>query len=78
MLWLQVDEDHQHPALFLFNRSAGSYWFNTRLTQSQPVQQAYWFAGWLMGQAVPNRSILGVQIATLVFDKLMSGANLQV
>ena len=61
--------------LFLYNRWAARFWFNTRLAQTAELQAQYSFAGWLLGQSLGNRTSLGVAFPELLFSKLLLGPN---
>jgi hypothetical protein len=59
-------------------RSTGTLWINSRLPESGAARRAYWFAGWLMAQALPNRAALGVQLSPALFGKLVDGPAFKV
>lgn len=63
------------PSLFTFNRSAGSFWYNSTLQQSKELQRAYCFAGWLMGQSISNKAPLGVPLAVPMLQQLLDGLD---
>ncbi|KAG2446496.1 hypothetical protein HYH02_008487 [Chlamydomonas schloesseri] len=62
------------PALWVFNRTAGAYWYNTGLAESPELKGAYAFAGWLMGQSLLNRAPLGLPLPPVLFRGLLEGA----
>lgn len=61
------------PALWVFNRTAGAYWYNTGLSESPELKGAYAFAGWLMGQSLLNRAPLGLPLPPVLFRGLLEG-----
>ena len=65
------DNSILHPQLFLFNRSAGAFWYNTTLTSSPELQGAFRFAGWLVGQSLLNKAPLGVPLAPVMLQQLL-------
>lgn len=65
----------QQPALFVHIRAAGTWWYNTVLQQTPQLGAAYWATGWLLGQAIINRSLVGVQLAPLLFHMLLQPDN---
>ena len=64
-------------ALFVYNPSAACYWYNTKLLASEDRQQQYEVAGWLAGQALHNRTVLGVGLAPLLWQKVLQGDQFQ-
>lgn len=64
--------------LFVQLRSRGTAWFNAALAPRAVSARAYWFAGWLVGQVLPNRAPLAARLASAVFEKLLAGASYQV
>ena len=62
-------------ALFVYNRAAGCYWYNTKLQAGAAVRQLYYVAGWLAGQALHNRTTLGIKLAALLWQKVLEGNN---
>ena len=62
-------------ALFVQLQSTGEAWFNAQLERSPGAARGYWFAGWLLAQALPNRAVLGLRLAPAVFEKLLGGAG---
>lgn len=60
-------------ALFVYKQDAGCYWYNTRLQLSVHAQQQYQVAGWLAGQGLHNRAVLGIRLAPLLWQKLLEG-----
>lgn len=70
----EPDTSQERPALFTYNRSAGYYWVNQSLQQSQALAAAYTFAGWLLGQCVLNRAPLGLRLPAILFKMLSEGA----
>lgn len=64
-------------ALFVYNNSAACYWYNTRLPLTGRIQQQYQAAGWLAGQALHNRALLGIPVAPLVWQKVLAGKQFQ-
>lgn len=72
------DSSSELCALFEPLRASGAIWFNPRLPASGAAARAYWFAGWLLGQALPNRAHVGVQFAAALFDRLAAGADYKV
>lgn len=64
-------------ALFVYNSSAACYWYNTRLLPTEQTQQQFQTAGWLAGQALHNRTALGVQLAPLLWQKVLEGDRFQ-
>ncbi|KAG2433893.1 hypothetical protein HXX76_008246 [Chlamydomonas incerta] len=63
------------PALWVFNRTAGAYWYNTGLAESPELKGAYAFAGWLMGQSLLNRAPLGLPLPAVLFRGLLEGGT---
>jgi hypothetical protein len=63
------------PALFVHLRSAGTWWINTALSSSTQLQAAYWAVGWLLGQALVNHCTVGLQLAPLLFYRLLLQAH---
>jgi hypothetical protein len=59
------------PALFDHLRGAGTWWFNTTLSCSTQLQAAYSAVGWLLGQALVNHCTVGLQLAPLLFHRLL-------
>lgn len=59
------------PALFLYLRGVGTWWLNTMLSCSLQLQAAYWAVGWLLAQALVNRCTVGLQLAPLLFHRLL-------
>lgn len=64
-------------ALFVYNESAACYWYNTKLGFSADGQKKYGAAGWLAGQALHNRTDLGIRLAPMLWQKLLQGTNFQ-
>lgn len=64
---------HGNPPLWVFNRTAGSFWYNSKLGRSEKLERAYGFAGWLMGQCVVNRAPLGLLFPPVLFKPLLQG-----
>jgi len=64
--------------LFVQLRFSGVLWFNTQLVSTDASAQAYFFAGWLIAQAIPNRAVLGVPLSPVLFDKLLDGKEFKV
>eukprot|EP00798_Chlamydomonas_sp_ICE-L_P021591 gene21591-28590_t len=60
-------------SLFSYSRSAGVYWFNTRLEQSKELEEAYKLAGWLMGHGLLCRAPLGIQLPPVLFQAILEG-----
>ncbi|EFJ42551.1 hypothetical protein VOLCADRAFT_107185 [Volvox carteri f. nagariensis] len=63
----------RRPALWVFNRTAGAYWYNTTLTESEELRDAYNFAGWLLGQSLLNRAPLGLPLPAVLFRAVLEG-----
>jgi hypothetical protein len=42
------------------------------------LRQAYWLLGWVAGQALANRAVLGVPLAPLLWHKLLEGREFEV
>ncbi|KAG2486509.1 hypothetical protein HYH03_014811 [Edaphochlamys debaryana] len=61
------------PALWCFNRTAGTFWYNTTLSETPELRGAYAFAGWLLGQCLLNRAPLGVSLPAVLFRGLLEG-----
>ena len=59
------------PRMFVYNRSAGAFWYNTTLKCSPELQAAYRFCGWLIGQSLLNRAPLGVSLAPVLLQQLL-------
>ena len=55
----------------MYNKAAGCYWYNTQLQAVSAVKQLYYVAGWLAGQALHNRTTLGIKLATLLWQKVL-------
>ncbi|DBA90336.1 TPA: hypothetical protein ACH3X1_003619 [Trebouxia sp. C0004] len=64
-------------ALFNYNESAACYWYNTTLRSSAEVRRQYYMAGWLAGQALHNRTDLGIRLAPLLWQKVLQGGSFQ-
>jgi len=64
-------------ALFVYNDTAACYWYNTKLVPCGAVQQQYYLAGWLAGQALHNRTDLGIRLAPLLWQKVLEGDSFQ-
>lgn len=64
--------------MFIYNRWAARYWFNTKLKHDMELEAKYTFAGWLLGQSMCNRATLGVAFPELLFAKLLMGQNFKV
>ena len=64
-------------ALFVYNSGAACHWYNTRLTAAGNAQRQYCWAGWLAGQALHNRTHLGVRLAPLLWQKVLEGDSFQ-
>lgn len=83
LTWLELPTTAASPAggltapLFVYNSSAAGYWYNTRLLPSKQAQQQYQTAGWLAGQALHNRTVLGVRLAPLLWQKVLEGDQFQ-
>jgi len=67
----QKQRGDQRPQLFVFNRSAGAFWYNSNLARSPELQDAFRFAGWLMGQSLLNRAPMGVPLAPTMMQQLL-------
>ncbi|DBB05828.1 TPA: hypothetical protein ACH3X3_009841 [Trebouxia sp. C0006] len=67
----------QGEALFIYNESAACYWYNTTLRSSADAQRQYCMAGWLAGQALHNRTDLGIRLAPLLWQKVLQGGSFQ-
>ncbi|WIA11861.1 hypothetical protein OEZ85_011947 [Tetradesmus obliquus] len=63
--------DAAQPALFVHLRGPGTWWLNSTLSCSAQLQAAYWAVGWLLGQALVNRCTMGLQLAPLLFHRLL-------
>ncbi|GFR47973.1 hypothetical protein Agub_g9797 [Astrephomene gubernaculifera] len=63
----------RRPPLWLYNRTAGAYWYNTTLSETPELRGAYAFAGWLMGQCILNRAPLGLLLPPVLFRALIEG-----
>lgn len=46
------------------------------LQPSQHLQAAYWAVGWILGQAMVNRATVGLQLAPLLFHRLLQPTNM--
>lgn len=68
----------REEALFIYNESAACYWYNTTLRSSADAQRQYCMAGWLAGQALHNRTDLGIRLAPLLWQKVLQGGSFQV
>ena len=66
---------HLGEALFVYNKAAGCYWYNTKLQAGSVVKQLYHVAGWLAGQALHNRTTLGIKLAALLWQKVLESTN---
>ncbi|KAA6417402.1 MAG: ubiquitin- ligase [Trebouxia sp. A1-2] len=67
----------REEALFIYNESAACYWYNTTLRSSADAQRQYCMAGWLAGQALHNRTDLGIRLAPLLWQKVLQGGSFQ-
>ncbi|GLC34838.1 hypothetical protein PLESTM_000245500 [Pleodorina starrii] len=65
------EEAPRRPPLWVFNRTAGAYWYNTTLTETPELRDAYAFAGWLLGQSLLNRAPLGLPLPPVLFRALL-------
>jgi len=68
--------DSQKP-LFIHNRTAGAYWYNTNLKEDTHYRTAFTFVGWLMGQSLLNRAPLNVNFPALLFRQVLHQATLK-
>lgn len=68
-------ERQQQPCLFTYNRSGGAFWFNSNLVLSDSLRQAFYFAGWLMGQSIINKAPLEVPLAPVMLRMLLEGLD---
>ena len=64
-------------ALFVYNRTAACYWYNTKLQAGSAAQRLFYMAGWLAGQALHNRTTLGIRFAPLLWQKVLEGSAFQ-
>ncbi|GIL54422.1 hypothetical protein Vafri_9959 [Volvox africanus] len=67
--------DSRRPPLWVFNRTAGAYWYNTTLEESSELHNAYVFAGWLLGQSLLNRAPVGLPFPPVLFRALLEGTG---
>ena len=63
------ERGRESPRLYA---QARHHWFDASRTHSAEEATLLRFAGWLMGQAVCNRSPLGVELPSLLFAKLLT------
>lgn len=61
------------PPLFIYNRSAAAYWYNTCLAEEEGLVELYRVAGWLAGQSIHNRACLGIKLAAVLWQKVLEG-----
>ncbi|KAI8472625.1 MAG: hypothetical protein J3K34DRAFT_503345 [Monoraphidium minutum] len=64
-------------ALFVQIKSTGAFWPDARLRDGAAARRAFWLAGWLAGQALPNRAALGLRLSPVLFEKLLAGPDFQ-
>jgi hypothetical protein len=57
--------------LFQYRSTGKCHWLNPTLKKTQRSEFKYMLAGWLMGQAIANRSPLQVSLPTLLFQKIL-------
>lgn len=62
----------------MWHKPAEAYWINAGLAPSPSLRQAYWLLGWVAGQALANRAVLGVPLAPLLWHKLLEGREFEV
>ncbi|GIL74172.1 hypothetical protein Vretimale_4802 [Volvox reticuliferus] len=67
--------DSRRPPLWVFNRTAGAYWYNRTLEESSELHDAYFFAGWLLGQSLLNRAPVGLPLPPVLFRALLEGTG---
>lgn len=56
---------------FVYKRSAGEHWLNVMLQETPDNRCLLWTTGWLMAQAICNRSTLGIPLPKLLFQILL-------
>ncbi len=62
-------------ALFVQQQSTGRYFINPQLGRTDAALRAYWFSGWLLAQALPNRAVFGWPLAPVLFEKLLAAED---
>jgi hypothetical protein len=62
------------PPIFPYSRGARHHWFDPNLAASDDGRSLLRYCGWLLAQAVCNRSPLGITLPTLLFDSLLPTA----
>lgn len=63
-------------SLFSYVRSAGQYWIDRTLSDSDPqLPMLPRITGWILGQALTNRSVMGVPLPPQLFQVLMAGST---
>lgn len=65
--------ESEAPLLFQYNRSMGCYWFNLNLSESSDNSNKYFFVGWLMAQTLFNRTKMRINLAGVIFERLLRG-----
>lgn len=71
----QVNKFAATDPIMRFNRSAGMLWLNEQLSESRANRARVRYLGWLLAQAVCNRTSLGVPLPELLFLKLITGES---
>ena len=73
---LFLDAGGLQDALFVYARAAACYWY-TKLHAGIAAQRLFYMAGWLAGQALHNRTTLGIRFAPLLWQKVLEGSAFQ-
>lgn len=62
------------PPVFPYSRGARQHWFDPNLPPSEDSRSLLRYCGWLLAQAVCNRSPLNVTLPSLLFESLLASA----
>lgn len=65
------------PALFVYNRAAGALWVNQDIAESRANRIRYKFVGWLLAQAICNRTCIDARFPEVLFSKLIEGVRFE-
>lgn len=71
----RAGEKLQPGPLFTYTRAVGAFWYNTALTESPSLSNAYRFAGWLIGQSLVNHASLGLALQPVLIGHLLAGVT---
>ncbi|KAG1679492.1 hypothetical protein FOA52_011091 [Chlamydomonas sp. UWO 241] len=71
----QQQQQGSKQELFVFNRAAGCFWYNSHLGTSDDARAAYRFAGWLIASSLLNKAPLGIKLAAPLCEQLLIGVD---